>query len=137
MKEMNYKEKPLMTFAELTRKTRSFRRFDETAPITLPVMKELVDLARICPSTANRQPLKYRILSSDADRTRIFPHLHWAAYLKDWNGPEEGERPSGYILILLDKSISKEAGIDVGIAAQTIMAGAAELGLWRLYVRGN
>ena len=59
----------------------------------------------------------------------IFPHLGWAGYLKDWSGPIEGERPTGYIIILGDKSIKQSFGCDHGIAAQSILLGAVEKGL--------
>jgi nitroreductase len=49
--------------------------------------------------------------------------------LKDWNGPVEGERPSAYIIILCDTDISSSAGVDHGIAAQSILLGATEMGL--------
>jgi nitroreductase len=49
--------------------------------------------------------------------------------LTDWGGPAEGERPSGYILILGDKDIKTNFGCDHGIAAQSILLGAAEKGL--------
>jgi nitroreductase len=70
------------------------------------------------------------MLSVDQKRnSSIFPHLSWAGYLKDWNGPEEGERPSGYIIILGDKNITRSFGCDHGIAAQSILLGASEMGL--------
>lgn len=114
---------------ELVRKSRSFRRFEEDVPVDGETLRELVDLARFSPSGANLQPLKF-VLSSDPERNaRIFPRLAWAGYLKDWPGPPEGERPSAYIVILGDTSISKSFGCDHGIAAQSIMLGAAEQGL--------
>ena len=58
----------------------------------------------------------------------IFPHLIWADYLQDWNGPEKGERPSAYIIILCDTDIFSDCGCDYGIAAQTILLGATEKG---------
>ena len=59
----------------------------------------------------------------------IFPCLGWAGYLKDWAGPEEGERPSAYIIILGDTAIAKDFGCDHGIAGQSILLGAREKGL--------
>ena len=114
---------------ELITKSRSIRRFEQNHKIKLKTLEELVDLARLSPSGANMQPLKY-ILSADADKNaRIFKHLAWAGYLTEWPGPVEGERPSGYIIILLDTEIVKKIDCDHGIAAQSILLGAAEKGL--------
>ncbi|MGA1978488.1 MAG: nitroreductase family protein [Bacteroidales bacterium] len=118
-----------MTLKELVLRTRSYRRFDEARRIEHKTLEDLVDLARLSASGANRQPLKYMIFNSEEDCAGIFPALLWAAYLKDWEGPEQGERPSGYIIILGDKSIAEGFGVDHGIAAQSIMLGASEAGL--------
>lgn len=118
-----------MNFKELVYQNRSYRRFRQNQPVGRAVLEELVDLARLCPSAANLQPLKY-FLSYDSEmNARIFPSLAWAGYLKEWPGPSEGERPSAYIVILGDTEISKNAGCDHGIAAQTILLGASEKGL--------
>lgn len=75
------------------------------------------------------QPLRY-ILSCEPEKNAlIFPHLAWAGYLKDWPGPDEGERPSAYIIILGDTRITESFGCDHGIAAQSILLGATEKGL--------
>ncbi|HUT25421.1 MAG TPA: nitroreductase family protein [Sumerlaeia bacterium] len=108
---------------------RSCRRFYEDEKISCETLRKLVDLARHTASGANLQPLKY-ILSCDPEKNaKIFPCAVWAGYLTDWPGPAEGERPSAYIVILLDTTVSKSAGCDHGIAAQTILLGAAERGL--------
>ena len=114
---------------DLVRQNRSYRRFHEDVPVRIETLRALVNLARMSASGANKQPLKY-ILSSDREtNARIFPHTRWAGYLKDWDGPVEGERPAAYIVILGDTEISKSFGCDHGIAAQSIMLGAAERGL--------
>jgi nitroreductase len=118
-----------MTLKEIVFKTRSYRRFDELHRIEYKTLESLVDLARLSASGANRQPLKYLIYNSPEDCGRVFPSVVWAAYLKDWDGPETGERPSGYIIILGDKTIAEGFGVDHGIAAQSIMLGATEAGL--------
>jgi len=118
-----------MMIRDLILKNRSFRRFYEEVPVSNETLVKLVDLARHAASAANLQPLKY-VLSCDREKNAvIFSHLFWAAYLKDWNGPKEGERPSAYIIILGDRGISESFGCDHGIAAQNIMLGAAEQGL--------
>jgi nitroreductase len=114
---------------ELVKENRSCRRFYEDHAVEPETLKEFVNLARMSASGANLQPLKY-ILSCDPQKNaEIFSCLAWAGYLKDWPGPEEGERPAAYILVLGDTSISESAGCDHGIAAQTILLGAREKGL--------
>jgi nitroreductase len=119
----------LKLLLELVVKNRSYRRFDQNCAIDRATLLDLVDLARQTPSGANLQPLKY-LLSHRADRNAlIFPGLSWAGYLKEWSGPAEGERPSAYLIVLGDTAIAKNFAFDAGIAAQTIMLGAVELGL--------
>ena len=114
---------------DLVYKNRSYRRFDQSYNITIETLRELIDLARHSASGNNLQPLKF-ILSCDADKNaKIFPHLGWAGYLKEWPGPAEGERPSAYIIILGDTEIREGFGVDHVIAAQSIMLGATEKGL--------
>jgi nitroreductase len=115
--------------ADLVRRNRSCRRFKENRPVSLDILESLVDLGRLSASAANRQPLKYILSCDPSVNAEIFPCLAWAAYLKDWPGPAEGERPSAYIVILGDTDISTEFWCDHGIAGQSILLGACEQGL--------
>ena len=115
--------------ADLIRKNRSYRRFYQNHTVDGSTLEELVNLARLSPSAANLQPLNY-ILAADSEiNAQIFECLAWAAYLKDWPGPEEGERPAAYIIILADTTISKTVDCDHGIACQSILLGTREIGL--------
>ena len=113
---------------QLVEKSRTYRRFYEDVKIPEECLKGLVELTRFIPSTANSQALTYRIINSDEEKEKIFPLIGWAGALPEWDGPEPGERPSAYILICCDLSRGKNKMIDNGIAAQTIMLGAAEEG---------
>jgi nitroreductase len=118
-----------MNLNQLVHASRSIRRFYQDQPIALETLRDLVALARLAPTGSNRQSLRF-FLSADSEKNaRIFSHLGWAGYLRDWPGPVEGERPTAYIIILNDTTISKNAGCDHGIAAQTILLGAVERGL--------
>jgi nitroreductase len=113
---------------ELIRKNRSYRRFDQSAEISMAELESLVELARISSSSRNLQPLKYFLSNTAAVNKEIFPALSWAGYLKDWPGPEEGERPSAYIIMMGDTKIAPAFSVDPGIAAQSILLGAVEKG---------
>jgi len=115
--------------SDLIKANRSCRRFYENQTVELEILKELVDLARLCASAANFQPLKYILACRPETNAEIFSCLAWAGYLKDWPGPEPGERPAAYIVILGDTAISKDFGCDHGIAAQSILLGARARGL--------
>ncbi|MHC4178604.1 MAG: nitroreductase family protein [Planctomycetota bacterium] len=118
-----------MDLTELLTLNRSYRRFHEDQPLDEETLKGLVEKTRLCPSSANRQPLKYLIACSGEDRAKIFPHLAWAGALRDWPGPAEGQRPAGYIVILGDLEISSTFHVDSGIAAQSMLLSAVEQGL--------
>jgi nitroreductase len=113
---------------DLIQKNRSYRRFYEDVPIPIKKLKEFIDMARLSASARNAQSLKYIISNDPATNNKIFPTLAWAGYLKDWPGPVEGERPSAYIIMMNDNSISLNYFCDDGIAAQSILLCAVENG---------
>lgn len=113
---------------DLILKNRSYRRFHQDTPISMETLKELVDLARISNSGANKQPLKYILVCDPEINAKIFDQIGWAGALKDWPGAEDGERPTAYIIVLRDTSIGM-AGVDHGIACTNILLGAVEKGL--------
>jgi nitroreductase len=115
-------------FKQIVLSNRSYRRFDQAHALTRQALLELVELARNTPSAGNRQSLRYLVSCSEEMNSRIFDTLGWAASLPDWDGPEQGERPSGYIVIVAG-SPNEWTRVDLGIAAQTILLGAAAAGL--------
>ena len=115
--------------ADLIRRNRTYRRFDQSMAVDKATLRELVDLGRLSAAGGNKQPLKYKLLCEPDDNARMFPLLAWAGSLKDWDGPAEGERPAAYIVLLCDSDISRTSGCDHGIAAQTILLGAMERGI--------
>jgi len=112
--------------SELVRKNRSFRRFHEDVAITENDLREMVDNARLTPSGRNAQTLRYMLSNTPEQNARIFPTLAWAGYLTGWEGPKEGERPSAYIVILNDDTISKTYFCDHGITSLAILLTAVE-----------
>ena len=113
----------------LIEKNRSYRRFNQQKRISFKTLKGLVNLARLSASARNQQSLKYALSNKLGLNSKIFDCLAWAGYLKNWDGPAEGEKPAAYIVILNDAQIATNHYCDEGIAAQSILLGAVEQNL--------
>ena len=83
-----------MSLQDLVLKNRSYRRFDQSQVITTDQLKKWVDLARITPSGANLQPLKYALVSGEEKSAEIFATLKWAGYLPIGMAPLRANVPS-------------------------------------------
>ncbi len=122
----------MRTFNELKNllvKDRSIRRFDASRHIGVDILLNLVDLTRYCASGRNLQPLRYRIVESEAECGLVYPLLAWAGYLKDWDGPVAAERPVAYLVQCLDTDLTKNCLCDDGLQIQAITLGATALGI--------
>ena len=113
---------------DLIIKNRTYRRFFQDVQIEENELLDLIELARFSSTGSNLQQLKYILSNSEEKNQAIFEEIKWAAYLKDWDGPEEGEKPSAYIIMVVDKSISTNIYWNHGIACQSILLGAVEKG---------
>ena len=114
----------------LVASSRTYRRFDETRPLTREDLMGLVETARFAPTANNTQLLRFH-LSVGEEALEVMAHHRWAALLKDWDGPVPGERPTGYVTIAGPAGSRANAlrNQDAGIAAQTVMLAARASGL--------
>ena len=118
---------------EIIKKNRSYRKFDENFEIDKNTLLEFIDASRFAPSARNQQILMFKPVVDKESRDKIFPYLKWAAYLKDYNGPQKGERPTAYIIIGFNKNRMKFDDnwryTDLGLSIQTILLLAVQKGL--------
>lgn len=119
---------------DLVLKNRSYRRFYEEKEISMETLESLVELARLTPSGGNTQSGRFVLINDRACNALVYKNIKWAGYYQDWNGPIEGERPSAYIIMLSPEG--KNLANDDGIKGQTMLLGAAELGLGGCFI-GN
>lgn len=120
-----------MKFKQIVIKNRSYRAFQEHYKIDKHELIDMVDTARYTPSSVNIQPFKYYISFEKGTNDKIFSHTKWARLLKDYDGPEEGKRPSAYVIVCNDTGIASNIerfSCDAGIISQTIMLSAVEKG---------
>lgn len=124
-----------MDVYDAIRQRRSIRKFQQDKKISREVLERLVEAARLAPSGANLQPVKYLIADDDRVVAGIFDNVKWAGYLAPYGDPKEGEKPVAYIALLQDKSI-RESGseLDVGAAAQNIFLAAVNEGIGTCWI---
>ena len=114
-----------MDFLELVTGARTCRRFREAEGMPAGMLDWLIACARVTPCGGNAQALRFAVAESPEACAAVFPALKWAGMLTDWDGPEAGERPTGYVAILGEAGTrAKLNAIDAGIAAQTIQLAA-------------
>jgi len=124
-----------MHLIDLVTRNRSYRKFRFEKKVKLEQLTDLVALARLTPSSKNRQPLKYVLVTAEKDCRFVFQQLKWAWFLKDWAGPSLSEQPPAYIVVAVDKNLNEQADIDAGIVSQTMLLGATEMGLGGCIIR--
>lgn len=104
----------------LIQNNRTFRRFDETIKIERLQIERWLSVVRYTSSLRNIQPLKYIIVTDPEVCNQITANARWAGYLTEWAGPAEGERPTAYLIQLLDTDIASSARFDEGIQIEAI-----------------
>ncbi len=117
-----------MDFHALVTAARTCRRFEEDKPLNMADLEWLADCARLAPSARNAQDLRFVLVGPGDMCGRLFALTRWAGALRDWGGPQPGERPTGFIAILLPTKSNDLHLVDTGIAAQTMQLAAASRG---------
>lgn len=120
-----------MELRKIFTENRTCRTFDESRKVTREELCDMVELARLSPSTANMQPLCYKLVTGE-DVKKVQPLTKWGGALPELHLPPEGHRPTAFIVICQDtKRFGDPAKFqrDVGICALAISLGAHEKGL--------
>ncbi|MBR2343350.1 MAG: nitroreductase family protein [Clostridia bacterium] len=113
----------------LLEKNRSYRRFFADRPVPADALLDMARAVRLSGSAGNLQRIRLVFINEPEECARVFSTLRFAAYLKDWDGPAPDERPTAYAVFLTEAQPDKTLGIDIGIAAQSLLLTASERGL--------
>ncbi|MFW9948468.1 MAG: nitroreductase family protein [Candidatus Odinarchaeota archaeon] len=119
-----------MDYEEIVYKRRTIRRF-KRKPISIEILKKLIDFARIAPAARNVQALEFIIVKKDELCKKLFPLLRWAGSLpKNERTPESGREPTAYIIVLINTKIKQSyVDYDIGAAVENILLGATNFSL--------
>ncbi|MHA1147248.1 MAG: nitroreductase family protein [Promethearchaeota archaeon] len=118
-----------MDIEEAIYKRRTIRRFKQE-PIPIDFLKKLIDYGRLAPMGNNIQSIEFILITDSKMREKVFPLTAWAGSLpKEKRVPEEGRRPTAYIVVLINTEIKKVADADEAAAVENILLGATSKGI--------
>ena len=116
----------------LLKRNRSYRGYDASRVVTEEDLLKILEVVPWVASGMNAQPLRFRLVTG-TDAARVHPLVKLGAALPQEHLPHAGEEPSAYIVIGSAAS-GRVADIDLGIAAQSILLRAVELGLGGIFI---
>lgn len=116
-----------VSLASLLAKNRSTRGFNTSFKVRKDQLVSLVEAARLAPSAMNQQVLRYRLVTEE-EAHLLLPHIRMGAALPELKLPLEGTEPNAFVVICTDKE-SRYVDMDMGIATQTMLLRAVEMGL--------
>lgn len=117
-----------LSLNSLLLKNRSYRGFDPSRVVTAEELKQIVEVCTKVPSAKNQQVLRFKLVAG-VDTPRLQKYTKWAGALPELNLPFPGTEPSAFIIICSTAAENKWVDIDLGIAAQSMLLKAVEMGL--------
>lgn len=116
----------------LLKRNRSYRGYDAARPVTEADLRKLLEVVPWVGSGMNAQPLRFRLVYG-CEAARVHPLVRLGAALPEEHLPHPGEEPSAYIVVCSAAS-GRVVDIDLGIAAQSILLRAVEMGLGGIFI---
>lgn len=123
------KSKPHQSLDKLLTRNRSYRGYDNTFVVRPDQLRRIISVVTKIPSARNSQPLRFRpVASKEVDR--VLPHIRLGSALRGLKLPLTGEEPRAFVVICsATPNPDHYVYIDLGIAAQSMLLQAVEIGL--------
>ena len=117
------------TLDSLLLKNRSTRGYKKSYVVSPNELERIVGVCTKIPSARNQQVLRFRLVTRDSGANQVLPLIKMGAALPDLHLPFPGTEPEAFIVICSTVDESPLVDIDLGIATQSMLLKAAEMGL--------
>ena len=121
--------KPAVSLGTLLRRNRSYRGFDKSCPVTQAQLRRIAEVCTLVPSGRNQQVLRLKLLTRNNGADQMQGLYKLGAALPELHLPFPGTEPEAFIIICSTVDPDKWVHMDVGIAAQSMLLKAVEMGL--------
>ncbi len=116
------------TLMRLLEKNRSHRAYDSSFKVREDQLMRIIEVTTKIPSARNQQVLRFRPVLED-EAAKVLPHIKLGGALPELHLPAEGSEPNAFVVICSTVPESRYVSVDLGIAAQSMLLQAVEIGL--------
>ncbi len=109
-------------------KNRSYRGYDPSYIVSKYELIKIVDVCTKVPSAKNQQVLRFKLVTAE-NAAAVLKHIKWGGALPHLNLPFPGTEPNAFIIVCSTVAENKWVGVDMGIACQSMLLKAVEMGL--------
>ncbi len=117
------------TVDELLTKNRSTRGYKKAYKVSRQELERIVGVCTRIPSARNQQVLRMRLVTSDSGADKVLPLVKMGAALPELHLPLPGTEPEAFVVVCSTVPENPMVDIDLGIAAQSMLLKAVEMGL--------
>ena len=117
------------TVDELLLKNRSTRGYKTAYKVSLGELERIAGVCTRIPSARNQQVLRFRLVTHDSGADQVLPLVKMGAALPELHLPFPGTEPEAFIVVCSTIEEKPMVDIDLGIAAQSMLLKAVEMGL--------
>lgn len=117
------------TVDELLLKNRSTRGYKKAYRVSRAELERITAVCSRIPSARNQQVLRFRLVTHDSGADQVLPLVKMGAALPELHLPFPGTEPEAFIVVCSTIEENPMVDIDLGIAAQSILLKAVEMGL--------
>ena len=117
------------TVDSLLLKNRSTRSYMKAYKVSYGELERIAGVCTKIPSACNQQVLRFKLVTHDNGAELVLPLIKMGAALPELHLPFPGTEPEAFIVICSTAKESPLVDMDLGIAAQSMMLKAVEMGL--------
>ena len=120
--------RPAVTLTRLLLRNRSYRGYDPRFVVREDQLRTLIEVNTRIPSARNQQVLRFRPVLAD-EAPQLLPLIRLGAALPELHLPLPGTEPNAFIVVCSTVPEDRWVDIDLGIAVQSMLLRAVEIGL--------
>lgn len=123
------KSRSHLSLDKLLTRNRSYRGYDNSYIVRPDQLRRIISVATKIPSARNSQLLRFRPVTHE-EAAKVSPYIRLGGALKDMKLPFEGTEPRAFVVVCAATDAPDHyVYIDLGIAAQSMLLQAVEIGL--------